>query len=200
MGGICLIRLGHVRPSRLPALCGLTSENAAHRVAVSWREEGRLRHGVYIPRRDTNSVMNRVVGGRFFPGVHHPALFTVMESEDQVSVSMRSLDRVARVEVQAHLSDRLSPGSVFSSLAEASQFFQDGSLGFSATDQCDCHEGLQLITDRWRVEPLELEHVASSFFSDQHVFAAGSVEFDSALLMRNVPCRWVREPALRAAA
>ncbi|HEV2242894.1 MAG TPA: DUF2071 domain-containing protein, partial [Streptosporangiaceae bacterium] len=32
VAGICLIRLGQVRPEGVPARAGLTSENAAHRV------------------------------------------------------------------------------------------------------------------------------------------------------------------------
>jgi len=34
MAGICLIRLKHIRPNFLPAFLGISSENAAHRIAV----------------------------------------------------------------------------------------------------------------------------------------------------------------------
>ena len=34
--GICLIRLGGIRPAGMPAALGVTSENAAHRIAVEW--------------------------------------------------------------------------------------------------------------------------------------------------------------------
>ncbi len=200
MAGICLIRLGQVRPRGLPPMCGFSSENAAHRVAVTWLENDRQRRGVYIPRRDTSSAMNLALGGRSFPGVHHRALFSVTDSRDHLTIVMRSLDLVARVEVEGHPIARLSPGSVFASLAEASDFFRGGSVGFSATDRCDCHESVRLITERWSVEPLAVEHVESSFFGDRGLFAAGTVEFDSALIMRNVPCCWRAEPPLRAAA
>ncbi|MEU5371100.1 hypothetical protein ABZ362_19340 [Streptomyces sp. NPDC005951] len=36
VAGICLLRIGGVRPARAPAATGLTSENAAHRIAVEW--------------------------------------------------------------------------------------------------------------------------------------------------------------------
>src|SRR5215469_6808390 len=49
MAGICLIRLGGVRPIFLPPIAGLKSENAAHRIAVEWDEGGANREGVYIP-------------------------------------------------------------------------------------------------------------------------------------------------------
>ena len=36
--GICLIRLEQIRPAGLPGLLGLSSENAAHRIAVEWTD------------------------------------------------------------------------------------------------------------------------------------------------------------------
>ena len=56
IGGICLIRLKHVRPKFLPIEVGIRSENAAHRIAVEWVDGGTRHEGVYIPRRDTSSV------------------------------------------------------------------------------------------------------------------------------------------------
>src|SRR5215217_4728686 len=73
VAGICLIGLRAVRPRGLPAALGLASENAAHRIAVEWDEGGAVRHGVYIPRRDTSSRLTTALGGRLFPGVHHRA-------------------------------------------------------------------------------------------------------------------------------
>ncbi|MCA1829108.1 MAG: DUF2071 domain-containing protein [Myxococcales bacterium] len=65
IAGICLIRLEQLRPRPLPAAIGLSSENAAHRVAVSWTTpSGDEQEGVYIPRRDTNSGFNVLAGGR----------------------------------------------------------------------------------------------------------------------------------------
>src|SRR5258708_1017358 len=70
MAGICLIRLREVRPRGFPSWMGLASENAAHRIAVEWDDGDQLRHGVYVVRRDTNSRLNALAGGRIFPGVH----------------------------------------------------------------------------------------------------------------------------------
>src|SRR2546423_12753150 len=58
MVGICLIRLKQLRPAFLPPWLGVSSENAAHRAAVEWDEDGRVREGVYVRRRDTNSRFN----------------------------------------------------------------------------------------------------------------------------------------------
>ena len=42
IAGVCLIRLKHIRPYWFPSLAGISSENAAHRIAVEW-DEGRDR-------------------------------------------------------------------------------------------------------------------------------------------------------------
>lgn len=38
LAGICLIRLKHIRPLGFPEFMGMSSENAAHRIAVEWTE------------------------------------------------------------------------------------------------------------------------------------------------------------------
>ena len=40
MVGICLIRLKDIRPKFLPPLLGISSESAAHRIAVEWEQNG----------------------------------------------------------------------------------------------------------------------------------------------------------------
>src|SRR5579862_8383869 len=67
MAGICLIRLGHLRPAGLPHRLGVTTENAAHRIAVEWDGPDGPVSGVYIPRRDTSSQLTALLGGRLFP-------------------------------------------------------------------------------------------------------------------------------------
>src|SRR5919106_2079481 len=89
VAGICLIRLRHIRPAVFPGAWGVGSENAAHRIAVRFPDGG---EGVYIPRRDTSSRLNTVLGGRLFPGVHHHATFTSVESGDGIEVLMQSDD------------------------------------------------------------------------------------------------------------
>jgi len=41
IGGVCLIRLEKIRPAGLPEIVGLSSENAAHRIAVQWQGDQR---------------------------------------------------------------------------------------------------------------------------------------------------------------
>lgn len=197
VAGICLIRLEHIRPKMMPEFVGINSENAAHRIAVLWDDAGGETHeGVFIPRRDTDSEMSRLVGGRFFPGEHHKATFAIQESENRMSFSMKSDDGTAAVELTGIVSGALPVNSVFSSLAASSAFFETGSLGYSATSDSSRLDGLRLKTKEWRVEPLEVSKVYSSYFADERIFPPGSVEFDHALLMKNVDHEWHTAPDL----
>jgi hypothetical protein len=190
MAGICLIRLAGIRPAFLPAIAGLRSENAAHRIAVEWEDAGGTREGVFIPRRDTNARLNRLAGGRLFPGVHHAAAFKVAETARHYELEMRADDGTAFVCVRARLADKLPPDSIFCSLAEASAFFQGGALGWSSRVKENTFDGLELSCDQWRMEPLEVEKVESSFFDNPNFFPAGSAAFDSAFLMRGIAHQW----------
>jgi Uncharacterized conserved protein (COG2071) len=191
IAGICLIRLEEIRPRSLPAFVGLASENAAHRVAVRWRGEGgEEKEGVFIPRRDTSSTMNRIAGGRLFPGEHHLAAFEVDCSDDEIRLEMESSDGQVAVRVRGKTAAALPESSSFSSVAEASAFFEPGSLGYSATSDPSRLDGVMLKTKTWKVEPLAIEEIYSSYFSDELRFPKGSVDFDCALLMRNIAHEW----------
>lgn len=191
IAGICLIRLKGVRPAFVPSWLGIASENAAHRVAVEWRDDtGRLRDGVYIPRRDTSSRLNALVGGRLFPGIHNHARFTVHETLDRFEIALASDDGGTRLSLRAMLAPELPKTSVFPTLAAASAFFETGSLGYSATGDVRRFQGLELRCVQWHMDPLAVEEVHSSFFEDAAAFPPGSVEFDCALLMRGIRHEW----------
>ncbi|MFN2564992.1 MAG: DUF2071 domain-containing protein [Gemmatimonadaceae bacterium] len=190
IAGICLIRLSGIRPPYVPAGLGVSSENAAHRIAVQWDEGGTTREGVYIPRRDSSSRLNRLLGGRLFPGVHHAARFDVRERGGEFRVRMDSADGVTHVLVEGTLAPALPAGSAFDSLAAASAFFERGALGYSATARAGVFDGLELRSLAWKVEPLAVTAVESSFFEDRRHFAPGSAEFDCALVMRNIAHEW----------
>ncbi|MGB7347460.1 MAG: DUF2071 domain-containing protein [Pirellulaceae bacterium] len=190
IAGICLIRLRNIRPELLPAFVGISSENAAHRIAVQWDSDAGTQTGVYIPRRDTSSILNALAGGRIFPGVHNRAHFDVRETESEYHIAMDSLDGSARVVVDGRTTDQLPEDSIFATVAECSQFFQAGSLGYSPGNSNTDFDGLELRTENWRVQPLAVTHVESSFFDDHNVFPAGSVTFDNALLMRGIDHQW----------
>jgi hypothetical protein len=198
MAGVCLIRLKHIRPRQLPSFLGVASENAAHRIAVQWQQDGRQREGVFIPRRDTSSRLNTWVGGKLFPGVHHHAAFQVHERGGQYHIELDSDDHQTHLLVQGHVSTSLPENSVFGSLSEASAFFERGSLGYSVTANPGAFDGLELRSFSWEVQPLAIERVESSFFEDRTMFLPGSVAFDCALLMRGIDHEWHSSESLAA--
>jgi len=190
IAGICLIRLEGIRPKRVPQLLGISSENAAHRIAIVWEDGGKTREGVYIPRRDTSSLLNHLAGGRVFPGEHHRAKFQVIDDGDRIDLHMQAADGNVQVDVAGHVASELPPASVFRTVSDASAFFEPGSLGYSATASGHRLDGIVLRTHSWAVTPLAIERVHSSYFSDESRFPAGSVTFDCALLMRDIAHEW----------
>ena len=191
IAGICLIRLEAIRPAGLPALFGFSSENAAHRIAVEWTDaSGTPREGVFIPRRDTGSRLNSLAGGRLFPGEHHHARFTVSDDGDRIDLTMMADDRQVSVRVVGAVTDTLPLSSCFESLLEASAFFEGGCLGYSVTRDDTRLDGLLLRTLEWRVQALAVTTAHSSYFGDNTRFPAGSVEFDHALVMRDILHEW----------
>ncbi len=185
--GICLIRLKKIRPKGLTSLISLSSENGAHRIAVEWIENGEVREGVFIPRRDTSSRINSFVGGRFFPGRHFHAEFNVNEANGHFDVAFRSSDG-ATIAINARKADHFNPDSIFRTIENASEFFKRGAVGYSPGGKK--FKGLELKTYNWKVEPLTVSKVQSSFFEDESVFPKGSIHFDNALLMTKVEHEW----------
>lgn len=190
MAGVCLIRLKNIRLKFLPSFLGVSSENAAHRIAVEWDQDGEPKEAVFVPRRDTSSRLNTLVGGRLFPGVHHHAAFQVQEHDDRYRVELDSDDRRTHLLVEGHVAEEFPRSSVFSSLKEASDFFEHGSLGYSVTAKPNHFDGLELCSFNWQVQPLAVEKIESSFFEDRALFPDGSVELDCALLMRGIDHEW----------
>jgi len=190
VAGICLIRLGGMRPTGLPHWLGLGSENAAHRIAVEWDGPAGVQSGVYIPRRDSNSWVNVAVGGRLYPGTHHRAAFDVAESASELRVGFAARDGSAAVEVAVRVEERLVGSELFADTAAASAFFERGAVGFSATGDPDRFDGLALETNAWQVEPASVLEARSSFFDDTSTFPAGSARLDCALVMRRIPVVW----------
>lgn len=185
--GICLIRLQDVKPKGMPDCMGISSENAAHRIAVEWLEDGVKKEGVYVPRRDTSLRFNHLVGGRLFPGKHHLAKFDVEENEGNYRVGFVSADQTF-ISIDARESEAFASDSIFGNLENASEFMRNGSIGYSPNG--DKYEGLKLEVYNWTVSPLAVSEVSSSFFENESVFPKGSVQFDNALLMTNVEHEW----------
>lgn len=188
IAGICLIRLREIRPKGLPKQIGISSENGAHRIAVEWIKNGKTKEGVYIPRRDTSSKLNSLAGGTIFPGVHHLAQFSVDESDGQYKVSFISDDETS-LSIEARETNNWNNESVFESLECVSNFFENGSVGYSPNR--NNFDGLELNAYNWKVSLLDVKNVQSSFFENENIFPRGSVKFDNALLMRDIEHEWI---------
>ena len=185
--GICLIRLKEMRPKGLPSFIGVSSENGAHRIAVLWEENGETKEGVYIPRRDSSSLFNSTVGGRVFPGKHYHAKFEVSEINGEYKIAFKSSDNTT-IAINAEKTNDFNSSSIFETLANVSDFMKNGALGYSPDG--NKYEGLLLKTYNWKVEPLKVNSVSSSFFENINNFPKGSVQFDNALLMTSIEHEW----------
>ena len=185
--GICLIRFKHLRPRGLPAFLGISSENGAHRIAVEWLEDGAIKEGVYIPQRDSSSLVNTIAGGRLFPGRHFHAKFDVQERDDHFHIAFKSSDGTT-ISIDGAKSGSLQRNSIFQTMANASEFFKSGAVGYSPNGKH--YEGLKLNIFHWKAEPLTVTSVHSSFFENESLFPKGSIQFDNALLMTQVKHEW----------
>lgn len=188
IAGICLIRLKEIRPKGFPKQVGFSSENGAHRIAVEWLENGILKEGVYIPRRDTSSKLNSFLGGRFFPGLHYYAKFTTKEQNGHFEVGFMSEDNTSLL-IKAKQTNKWNKDSVFENLQCVSDFFEQGTQGYSPNK--NEFEGLELKAYNWKMTLLDVEEVDSSFFNDEKIFPKGSVKFDNALLMTDIEHEWI---------
>jgi hypothetical protein len=103
---------------------------------------------------------------------------------------MQSIDGTVSVKIVGRETDSFPASSCFSSLAETSAFFEGGSLGYSVTSDGNRFDGLLLRTLHWDVRALEISRVQSTFFSDEERFPSGSIHFDHALVMRDIPHEW----------
>ena len=196
IGGVCMIRFKELRPAGMPAWLGLGSENAAHRFAVEWEQDGERREGVFIPRRDTNSWFNKNLGGRVFPGIFHRSRFEGHETDASVTLRILGSDGTPETTFVGRLAAGLSPGSVFPSLNEAAGFFSLGATGYSATHRAGHYHGMELRSLNWSVLPLEIDEAQSRFFDDANRFPAGTIALDCALLMRRIEHEWHSQPDL----
>lgn len=185
--GICLIRLKNIKPKGFPDFFGIASENGAHRIAVEWDEDGQIKEGVYVPRRDTSLKLNALVGGRIFPGKHHFAKFNVREADGNYHIDFTSSDDT-RISIDAKEVVIFDKNSIFETLENASDFLAKGSVGYSPNGKK--FDGLELKAYTWQVSPLEVSAVQSSFFENETLFPKGSVKFDNALLMTQIEHEW----------
>jgi hypothetical protein len=198
IAGICLIRLEEIRPKGFPSFIGISSENSAHRFAVTWNDEnGDQCEGVYVPRRDTDSTLNSLAGGRIFPGVHYHSQFLATQQQQHIHIRVNAQDSgTPLVDLTVEKTESFPAGSIFDSLEYSSGFFEAGSTGYSARPKGNKLDGLFLDVPEWKVSPLEIQKVQSSYFDDRTLFPEGSIICDHALFMENIHHAWHSKPSL----
>lgn len=195
IGGVCLIRLSQLRPRGIPAMLGAGSENAAYRFAVEWDDGSQCRTGVFVPQRLTDSRLNSVVGGRLFLGVHTYCAFRVDESNDRYTIEISNPKR-REVSLDVRQSDQWDDRSVFTSLEQASSFFEADTIGYSTGRDAAGFDGLELSCLTWKVHATRIDSASVAYFEDQSLFPKGSTILDCALLMREIPHEWRALPKL----
>lgn len=192
IGGICQVSLSKMRAKGMPSIMGIGSHNAAHRIAVDSSQGA----GVYVTRRDTNSWLNTLSGGRLFPGAYFKADFDVAVSQDCYAVKVKNKEGESLMSISAEVVPELPEGSVFGSTEEVSDFFKTGNVGWSSKGGGSRFDTIELKTLEWKMAPLKVEESYSAYFSDTSKFPVGSVEFDSATIMRDLTHSWVTRDSL----
>jgi hypothetical protein len=139
-----------------------------------------------------------MAGGRLFPGWQHPARFAVNEGDGRYRIEVTSRDGEVDVLVDAVVSDRVMPGSLFHDLESASRFFRNAPIGYAATPRAGTFDGVELGTDGWALAPLQITEVRSSYFDDIHRFPSGTATPDSAFLMAGLYTTWSARPRVSA--
>ncbi|GGD89688.1 DUF2071 domain-containing protein [Microbacterium murale] len=181
VAGVCVLGLESIRPRWVHGRWGLRSENAAHRIAVEWDDEGERRRGVYIFERHSSAWFPVLFGGRAFPGVHRKARFRVDESKDRYAVTMDADGEslAADVEVGGEWKSELFP-----TVEDASEFYRSGLVGWSRRHDGVSLEPVTLTSTAWTVEGAHLRSLRSSFFD---ALPEGAAVFDSVVVMRDLP-------------
>lgn len=180
VAGVCLVGLDRVSPVS-NRLGGIRSENAAHRIAVEWDEQGETAQGVFIFERHSSSLYSVLLGGRAFPGVHRHARFDTFDTSERHRVSMRSRDQ--QLDVDVRLSDEWQ-STLFPSLQAASDFTRAGRIGWSRGHDQTRLEPVALTASEWSMHGAEVRELRSTFFD---AMPAGVASLDGALVMRDLP-------------
>lgn len=195
VAGMCLIRLEKLRPKGMPAALGFSSENMAHRIAIRYPTSNGMRDGVFVWRRDTDSLLAVRLGGVVFPGVNRDAEFRIDERRDADDESLEM--QVLTADGAADVSFRMSAAEwkwtlLFPRFADVCGFFERGDCGFSCALRGDALEGLCMRTLKWEMSPVQVQGLRSAFYENEKMFPRGSAGFDSAVVMRGIPHEWHR--------
>ena len=115
--------------------------------------------------------------------------FDVRESVDHLDISFKTVGRHHDASVSVQLTDTLD-SRLFAGIDEISTFFRRASVGWSPSRTGAALEGVELTSDLWSTTPALVRQARSSYFEDPRRFPPGSIELDSAVVMRDLPVSW----------
>jgi len=188
--GICLLRLKGIGIQSSPHFTRINSENVAHRILIKFFLDGEETHGVYIPRRDTDSLLNVWLAGRLLSWPHYSATFKVKEDNEHYDIKIDSTDGETSLHLEAHRTNEFPEHSMFDSIDHASTSFRECPIGISPSASAHEYKVVQLNTKSWSVKPLSISKLRSNYFDNQSRFPEGSIQFDNALLMEQIEHQW----------
>ncbi len=172
VAGICMIRLGQLRLRGIKQWGGQRPEDAAHRIAMEFDDPAGVQTGVYIVRRDSNTLNNILAGGCIYPGRHNRSRFKVTETDSDIQLYCRALDASIEFEVHTRTTETFGGSKLFGSLDDAAAFY-----GAGAPDGDE---------SAWTIEPAAIVSARSTYFDNRDVFPAGAAVPDCAVVMRPV--------------
>ena len=105
-----------------------------------------------------------------------------------MQVAVQSNDGAMDFRIKARESDRMSAESIFDSLDGASAYFKASTCGCSPNQER--YDQLELKPHNWNFSPLDIEHLEASWFECETRFPTGTIEFDSAFIMRDIAHEW----------
>ena len=94
------------------------------------------------------------------------------------------------IHVSARLCNEFPASSIFGSLSAASRFLEDDKVGISPRRRGRGLEALELRIGRWKVRPVDVSALDSSFFDDRTRFPSGSATLDCAVHMSDIEHEW----------
>jgi len=199
IGGLCLMQFADIEGNFLPVWMGPNTDAVSYRIAVTWEEDGEMKSGHYIPRRESNSFLNRNLGDKAFTGIVSRSKFETTVADKVISMKVVGIDDRSEIEFLGRIESEMPNNSVFSTLEEVSEFLRKDSVGYSPAlengyyhglETTGLYHGIEIDPTEWVVEPMSIGIAESTFFDDRKIFPPGSIEVDSALVMQNVVHSW----------
>lgn len=190
--GCCLLDIDSVRPASFPAGVGTRLRAAAHRVSVAWEDEaGATTIGVYVPVRHTDSRAARVLGGRWFPGVHRSASVELVDDGRCLRWSVEPGDRATEYVISVHASITATSSSALCEPIGGTCL--SAAVGLSP-DHHGVLEAARMEPDHRRAQQVEIDDLDSAFLA-----GFTTAEPAPSYLMRDVEVTWTKVRAPRLA-